>query len=390
MVRPPACSYRGSVLSSAFRSFWAEPAAPDPPARVWRDWVLLAVIVVAAVLETIFREDLVWSPVGLVVCVGLAVTLLWRRTHPLLTTLIAFSGLLVLDSISHEAVGGEPTATLFTSAYVLVIPYALFRWGSGRDVTIGMAFVLGGSVISELLAGDVGDAIASVPFLLLPGAIGATVRYRASSRTREREQITLREREQLARELHDTVAHHVSAIAIRAQAGRALADSRPGAAVEALEVIEDAASRTLTELRAIVGALRDGDEADLTPQRGVADIARLAGTTDGPRVDVELSGDLDGLRPMVGAAIYRIAQESITNAVRHARDATLIAVRVSGEDNCVRLVVRDDGEATAGASAGYGLAGMTERAALLGGTLEAGPSSGRGWIVTAVLPRSAA
>ncbi len=390
MVRPPACSYRGSVLSSAFRSFWAEPAAPDPPARVWRDWVLLAVIVVAAVLETIFREDLVWSPVGLVVCVGLAVTLLWRRTHPLLTTLIAFSGLLVLDSISHEAVGGEPTATLFTSAYVLVIPYALFRWGSGRDVTIGMAFVLGGSVISELLAGDVGDAIASVPFLLLPGAIGATVRYRASSRTREREQITLREREQLARELHDTVAHHVSAIAIRAQAGRALADSRPGAAVEALEVIEDAASRTLTELRAIVGALRDGDEADLTPQRGVADIARLAGTTDGPRVDVELSGDLDGLRPMVGAAIYRIAQESITNAVRHARDATLIAVRVSGEDNCVRLVVHDDGEATAGASAGYGLAGMTERAALLGGTLEAGPSSGRGWIVTAVLPRSAA
>ena len=138
-----------------------------------------------------------------------------------------------------------------------------FRWGSGRDATIGMAFVLGGSVISELLAGDVGDAIASVPFLLLPGAIGATVRYRASSRLREREQITLREREQLARELHDTVAHHVSAIAIRAQAGRALAASRPGAAVEALEVIEDAASRTLTELRAIVGALRDGDEAEL-------------------------------------------------------------------------------------------------------------------------------
>jgi signal transduction histidine kinase len=182
----------------------------------------------------------------------------------------------------------------------------------------------------------------------------------------------------------------VSAIAIRAQAGRTLAVSRPGAAVEALEVIEDAASRTLAELRAIVGALRDGDEPDRTPQRGVADIARLAATTDGPRVDVELSGDLDALRPMVGAAIYRIAQESITNAVRHARQATLIAVRVTGEDDCVRLVVRDDGEATAGAAAGYGLAGMTERAALLGGTLEAGPSSGRGWTVTAVLPRNGA
>jgi signal transduction histidine kinase len=377
------------VLSGALRSFWAEPPAPDPPARVWRDWALLAVIVVAAVLETIFREDLIWRPAGLVVCVGAAVALPWRRTHPLLVTLIAFCGIVLLDTVSLVA-AGEPTATLYSGAYVLVLPYALFRWGSGRHATIGMAFILGGSVVSELLAGDVGDAIASVPFLLLPAALGATVRYRASSRLREREQITLREREQLARELHDTVAHHVSAIAVRAQAGRTLAASRPAAAVEALEVIEDAASRTLTELRAIVGALRDGDEADLTPQRGVADIARLAGTTDGPRVDVELSGDLDGLRPMVGAAIYRIAQESITNAVRHARDATLIAVRVSGEHDCVRLVVRDDGGATAGASPGYGLAGMTERAALLGGTLEAGPSSGRGWTVTAVLPRNGA
>jgi signal transduction histidine kinase len=378
------------VLSSAVRSFWAEPAAPDPPARVWRDWAFLAVIVLAAVLENVFRTDLVWSPVGLVVCVGLAVTLLWRRTHPLLVTLIALGGVVLLDTISNAIEGGEPTATLYTTAYVLVLPYALLRWGSGRHATIGMTFVLASAVISELLAGDVGDAIASVPFLLLPAAIGATVRYRTSSRVREREQITLREREQLARELHDTVAQHVSAIAIGAQAGRTLAASQPGAAVEALEVIEDAASRTLTELRAIVGALRDGDEAELTPQRGVADIARLAGSTDGPRVDVELAGDLDGLRPMVGAAIYRIAQESITNAVRHARHATLIAVRVSGEDGCVRLVVRDDGEATAAASAGYGLAGMTERAALLGGTLEAGPSSGRGWTVTAVLPRTGA
>ena len=377
------------MVSSAVRSFWAEPPAPDPPARVWRDWALLSAIVVAAVLETVFREDLIWRPAGLVVCVALAVTLLWRRTHPLLVTLIAFGGLLLLDGIARVA-AGESTATLYSSAYLLVLPYALFRWGSGRHATLGMAFILSGSVISEVLAGNLADAILSVPFLLLPAAIGATVRYRTSSRLREREQVTLREREQLARELHDSVAHHVSAIAIRAQAGRTLAASQPGAAVEALEIIEDAASRTLGELRAIVGALRDGDEAELTPQRGVADIARLGGSTDGPRVDVELSGDLDGLRPMVGAAIYRIAQESITNAVRHARHATRIAVRVSGEDDCVRLVVRDDGEATADASAGYGLAGMTERAALLGGTLEAGPSSGRGWTVTAVLPRTGA
>ena len=217
------------------------------------------------------------------------------------------------------------------------------------------------------------------------------MRYRASSRLREADQIRLREREQLARELHDTVAHHVSAIAIRAQAGRTLAASRPGAAVDALEVIEEAASRTLAELRALVGALRDGDDAELAPQRGVADIERLADAAgDGPRVDVQLAGDLDDLRPLVGAAIYRIAQESITNAVRHARHATRIDVRVTGDRDCVRLTVRDDGEAGTRRRtvSGYGLVGMTERAALLGGSLEASPNAGSGWTVTAVLPRT--
>ena len=162
------------------------------------------------------------------------------------------------------------------------------------------------------------------------------------------------------------------------------------AAVEALAVIEEAASRALTELRAIVRTLRDGDDADLAPQGGVADITRLAAAADGPRVDVELVGDLDGLRPMVAAAVYRIAQESITNAVRHARHATRIDIRVIGEQDSVLVVVLDDGEPAAAAAPGYGVAGMTERAALLGGTLEAGPSPGGGWLVTATLPRNGA
>jgi signal transduction histidine kinase len=218
------------------------------------------------------------------------------------------------------------------------------------------------------------------------------MRYRASSRLGEAGQIRLREREQLARELHDTVAHHVSAIAIRAQAGRTLAASRPEAAVDALEVIEEAASRTLADMRSLVGALRDGDEAELAPQRGVRDLQRLARAPHGgPRVDVRLAGDLDDLPPLVGAAIYRIAQESITNAVRHARHATRVDVRVTGDRDCVRLTVRDDGDAVPSGSdraSGYGLIGMTERAALLGGTLETGPDADSGWTVTAVLPRN--
>ena len=227
-------------------------------------------------------------------------------------------------------------------------------------------------------------------FLLFPAALGASVRFRTTYRLREMDQVKLREREQLARELHDIVAHHVSAIVIRAQAGRVVAASHPDAAVAALEVIEEEASRTLAEMRLMVGALRQAEEPDLAPQRGVADIERLArGAGDSPPVAVHLSGDLDDLRPSVGAALYRLAQESITNAVRHARHATRIDVRVVGDEQCVRLTVSDDGDAgSLGASpSSYGIAGMTERAKLLGGALEAGPSLDRGWTVDAVLPR---
>jgi signal transduction histidine kinase len=389
MARPAPPGYGGVVVSAAIRSFLAEPAIPDPPARVWRDWALLAVITVSAVLETIFRTDLVWRPAGLVVCVGGAVTLLWRRTHPLLVTVIAFGATTLLDT-AGRVFADEPTAILLTGAYLLLLPYTLLRWASGRDAAIGMGFILGANALTEATTGALGDLIAGFAFFLLSAAIGASVRYRTGSRVRERDQVRLREREQLARELHDTVAHHVSAIAIRAQAGRTLAATQPTAAVEALDVIEEAASRALTELRAIVGALRDGDEADLGPQRGVADIARLVAAADGPLLDVELAGDLEGLQPILGAAVYRIAQESITNAVRHARHATRIDVRVIGDRDRVRLTVLDDGEPSAASAPGYGLAGMTERAALLGGTLEAGPSGGRGWLVTATLPRRGA
>jgi signal transduction histidine kinase len=139
----------------------------------------------------------------------------------------------------------------------------------------------------------------------------------------------------------------------------------------------------------MVGALRERDDVELAPQSGVADISRLARSgDDGPLVEVRLDGDLDHLRPAVGAAAYRIAQESVTNAVRHARNATRVLVAVAGDEHEVHLVVTDDGEPlTATAAPGFGVVGMTERATLLGGTLAAGPGPAGGWVVDAVLPR---
>jgi signal transduction histidine kinase len=108
-------------------------------------------------------------------------------------------------------------------------------------------------------------------------------------------------------------------------------------------------------------------------------------------VDVEILGDLADVPPSVAAGIYRLAQESVTNARRHARHATRIEVRVAADDTAVHLRVSDDGDTSLirpAASSGYGLVGMVERASMLGGTCKAGPDPDCGWTVTAVLPRA--
>ena len=205
------------------------------------------------------------------------------------------------------------------------------------------------------------------------------------------EQVKSQERVLLARELHDTVAHHVSAIAIHAQAGRALAATSPSSPLEALEVIEMEASRTLAEMRTMVRVLRNEAPVDYAPQPGVADLERLSGASPaGPRVEVSVSGDLAALPAAIDAAVFRIAQEAVTNALRHARNATLVDVHVVGDSSTVSLVVRDDGDpgvADPAPGAGFGLTGMVERALLLGGACRAGPCAGRGWAVSATLPR---
>ena len=379
------------MIRSAFRSLRDEPRAAAPPVRVWRDWALVAVLVPTAVLEGIIREDVAWRPVALVVAVALVFPLLWRRTHPLGVVAVVF-GAVILLNLATLIDGPATSVGLYTVVYVLLIPYALCRWGSGREVVIGLPIIVVAGLLG--IASDFngfGEAAAGFVFLMFPALLGALVRSWTTSRAREIDRVRLRERQQLARELHDTVAHHVSAMVIRAQAGRVVATSDPGAAIDALRVIEAEGSRTLAEMRTMVGALRDREDADLAPQNGVADIERLARSVDDePRVRVRLAGDLDELSPAIGSAAYRIAQESVTNAVRHARDATRIDVQIVGDEDAVRLTVRDDGAPVHASSvaAGYGVVGMTERAALLGGTLEAGPDPDRGWVVDAVLPRA--
>lgn len=379
----------------ALRSLWAEPRPANAPDRGPRDAALVAVLIGWSVVEVALREDL--APLALLLLAVLAVLgpLLWRRSHPLLAVAVCFGTWTVVDSV--RILTGSEGIMLNSMSAALILAYALFRWGSGREAAAGLGVILLWLPITNV-ADPVGlwGAVAGYGFFLFAAALGAAIRYRAKIHLRDVDQAKAREREQLARELHDTVAHHISGITIQAQAGRAIAASHPERAIEALGIIEDAATRTLTELRAIVGVLRASQDTEFVPQPGVAEIQELAtGGQTRPSVTVTLSGEVDDLSPAVRAAIYRLAQESITNARRHARHATRVAVAVTGEADRVRLTIDDDGSPVSSRTpagyglVGYGLIGMRERTSLLGGTFHAGPAA-QGWRVEAVLPRNGA
>jgi len=387
MSPSPRVPYAGGVLKDTVRKLWNQPAIADPPPIAMNDWIIVSVLVVASLVEPFIRDDLSMPALAVVLGIIPVVALLWRRSNPLAAVLVAFTAHALTEAIPRLA--GDESIYLYSGLlYAVMLPYALFRWGSGRQATFGFVFIVATHLLSHPFT--LLDSAFVVIFFMFPAEVGASVRYRDTARRKLIDQIKLQERQELARELHDTVAHHVSAIAVRAQAGRVQAQNDPEGAVVALDVIEQEASRTLTEMRSMVNVLRSSEVAELAPQPGVADLSHFArDTSELPRITVEVSRNAGEPAAPVGAAIYRIAQESITNALRHSRSPREINISVDGDADFVRLSILDDGESIANGrgSGGFGVVGMKERANLLGGTLEAGPTPGRGWKVEAVLPR---
>lgn len=378
-------------MDRLLRSFWSEPRPATVP-RTGSDWRLLAALAAVALLEVALRDDLYLNSVSFMLGLALMPTVLWHRSHPLLMTGVAFTATGVFEAAGLVTERDMPD--LHAQAFLLIFPYALFRWGSGREALIGLPIILGSAILG--LSGDElsrGEALAGLGILLTPAAIGTAARYRSAARVQELKDVRSGERLNLARELHDIVAHHVSAIAVRAQAGIATSAQDPQAAVDALHVIGNEASQTLSEMREMVRVLRDDESAELAPAPRVEDLRDMVGESgERAQVEVKLSGETTSLSPALSGAVYRLAQESVTNARRHGRGLTRIYVEVAVDEISVKLRVQDDGEpAPAGPSSnGYGLIGMKERAQLLGGTLEACPGPERGWTVTAVLPRGGA
>lgn len=196
-----------------------------------------------------------------------------------------------------------------------------------------------------------------------------------------------RERVRIARELHDVIGHALSQIHVQASVGLHLMDRDPEQARSALGTIKSTSKDALEEVRSVLGVIRDG-EAPLAPQAELAQLPRLVAGARAPGLEVELDDRLVE-RPgrAVQFAAYRIAQEALTNVVRHA-GASLAVVRVQRVGDELTLTVEDDGRGGAAVDAGSGVLGMRERAALLGGEVEVGARDGGGTRVVARLPWS--
>ncbi|GAA1991421.1 histidine kinase [Isoptericola halotolerans] len=361
-------------------AIWNRPSVPGAPPPRRADVALVAVLVVCAVLEGVLRTDLTWPVASVAVTVAVLCVLPWRRTHPVAAVAAGTVVGSTLEITQHAA--GLETVGMITQAALILLPYALYRWGSGPAIVVGTVLLVTGAAVSVVTGwSGPGDAIGGAVVLVLAMSIGETVRQRVTARARLLEEARARERERIARDLHDTVAHHVSAIAVRAQAGQVA----PETAIESLGVIETEARRALAEMRFVVGALRDDGSPALQPAPGMDDLTTLA-ADDGVRAVVVRVDAMDALDDATGTALYRVAQESVANARRHARGATCVDVVVEADGDDVRMRVHDDGAATAPGHGGFGLVGMAERAAALGGTCTAGPDPAGGWTVDLTLP----
>jgi signal transduction histidine kinase len=319
----------------------------------------------------------------------------------------------ILAMCPPEATGTPNNDSSIIGLVALVLAvFALGRYGfsAGRDrkwawasLTVTLLLALAGSVLES------GVRLSDMVFISL-FAIGPLVFGRAISVSQSaqqeaellnerlleqgealREQAVQDERERIARELHDVIAHSVSLMGLQAGAARKVLPPGNEEVARSLRSIEETGRDTLNELRRMLGVMRSPDgEDDLAPQPGLASLPGLVERHRESGVDVELEfGDgLTGLSPGVDLAAYRIAQEALTNSLRHAPESAVwisTAVRAGRID----LTVESRGAqpaAGAGENGGHGIVGMTERAALYGGHVDADFVDGLGFVVHATLP----
>ena len=365
------------------------PAFPPPPepsdqASFW-DWAGPALLLVMIAAPLVFRRRYPLSTLWVVLLMATMVT-----EHPDALRLSFY----VCVIAAYSAAVYSPYRVLA----LLSLPVTAFLMGELQDDSAQPAL---GGAINAVPQG-------AVPFLILaPIAVAAwglrTMQDRADAEqahvvTLQREgaeavrRAAEEERARIARELHDVVTHNVSVMVIQAGAARKVLDASPGQAREALLSVEASGRAAMTELRHVMGLLTaDGETLDLAPQPGMAELESLVGRVRASGLPVELvvTGSPDILMPDgVVLAGYRVVQEALTNAVKHAAGASA-TVRVDYGSDRLSIEVTDTGGTrppSADAGSGRGLVGLRERLALYGGTLDAGPRIRGGYRLEAVIP----
>jgi signal transduction histidine kinase len=334
------------------------------------------------------------TPALLLVAVACLV-LAWRRRWPIAVLGVSVAATTVYTLLGYEngAVLVAPMAALYAVAAVSGVRRAV-AYGLGTLLVLGLASM----AVNPL--GPFGGGVVILPFMVAVVVVAGfavanrrayvdSLRARAEQDARQRID---EERLRIARELHDVVAHTMATINVQAGVAVHVLHTKPDAAADALQAIKAASKEGLRELRAILNVLRQADEADPTqPAPGVAQLETLV---DGARraglqTTLTVTGHRFPLPAAVDLAAYRIVQESLTNAIRHAGPATAL-VKLGYDDDELRVDVADTGRGmpvgAVSEGTGHGLAGMRERAAAVGGSVETGPSPGGGYRVAARLP----
>lgn len=347
--------------------------------------------------------------------VALCLAAVLRRRKPLFTLAAVVALCLV-----HVLLLGRPTPGLVV---VLLVSYSVARWVPGLRARVVLLVGAAGALLATgrwLMPGPFNQSMApaSPPAmvllaLLLMGmvltcyAIGRRVRESAEAsragvlaraerralEIAEAEQATrateVSVRSQIARELHDVVAHSLSVMIVQAEGGRALAAKKPEQAAEVLDTIAETGREALTEMRRIVGVLRAPTEqaALYEPSPGLEEIGDMVARS-GERVALEVSGEPPVVPSSLALTVYRLVQEAVTNFLKHAGPSAHCMVRLSYTPALVVAEVSDDGVGAASFSdgRGHGLQGMRERVAAMNGQLVAEPRGGGGFLVRAILP----
>jgi signal transduction histidine kinase len=361
-----------------------------------RDVQIAVVLALAALVQVLFVLPIAHPAVGAVVALGSTLPVAWRRSHPVAAAL-AGSAIWLIPTDGFVLVGYVAAFFLFYA----VTAYTADLYVAAATVIVGGAVGVVSTAIQHLGIGEYAGAVLAV---VAPAGVGLLVRRERAHRHRLEELNLLLERERderaraaiseeradIARELHDIVSHALSIVVLQADAAEAAVETRPRLARAPLAAIRTSAQEALTEMRRLLGVLRTSpDDAGREPLPGMAQLPQLLerATAAGITVELSVDGEPAPLPQSVDLAAYRIVQEALTNAAKHAAGST-VSVTVRWASDRLELRVCDDGPGTAGEPApdAHGLVGMRERVRIHRGDFTAGAGPDGGFLVHATLP----